>query len=70
MKIRITKETKDIRDNRNNVLKKGQELRVSNELGKEYIDKKLAVNVNDDPDFRVIKSVEDAKKFEQEQQEK
>lgn len=46
MKIRITKETKDLRPNRSKIILKGKEMVVDDWLGKEYLKAGVAELVN------------------------
>lgn len=47
MRVKFTKDTKDARENRKGTFLKGQERNVSDDLGKKYIDKGNALDVNE-----------------------
>ena len=56
MKIKFTKDQKDIRKNRSKVLKKGLEIQVDDSLGKEYIKMGVAKDVYEKPSKPILSS--------------
>lgn len=69
MKIKFIKDTKDRREGRNGVIKKGSEFSCAEYLAKEYIKAKEAVKSSDAvKDIEVIKNIKDVKEFENKQE--
>lgn len=63
MVIEFIKDTEDIRPNRSKILKKGLVLSCTDELGKQYIKAKYAVEKGSKPaDLRPIKEFENEEK--------